>query len=45
MVGMARWRAVADSEPEFAKQVVPYWVMIQKTNTSVGEAYLKGEGK
>ena len=38
----AFFKKVLDSQTEFAKQVVPYWVMIQKTNTSVGEAYLKG---
>jgi len=36
------FKKVLDSQAVFAKQVVPYWVMIQKTNTAVGEAYLKG---
>jgi TRAP-type mannitol/chloroaromatic compound transport system substrate-binding protein len=38
------FKKVLDSQTAFAKQVVPYWVMIQKTNASVGEAYLKGGG-
>ncbi|MFY9317567.1 MAG: TRAP transporter substrate-binding protein [Burkholderiales bacterium] len=37
------FKKVLDSQTAFAQQVVPYWVMIQKTNTSVGEAYLKGK--
>lgn len=36
------FKKVLDSQAAFAKQVVPYWVMIQKTNVSVGDAYLKG---
>ena len=38
----AFFKKVLDSQTEFAKQVVPYWVHIQKLNTSVAETYLKG---
>jgi TRAP-type mannitol/chloroaromatic compound transport system substrate-binding protein len=37
----AFFKKVLDSQTAFAKDVVPYWVSIQKLNTSVGEAYLK----
>jgi TRAP-type mannitol/chloroaromatic compound transport system substrate-binding protein len=37
----AFFKKVLDSQAQFAKDVVPYWVSIQKLNTSVGEAYLK----
>jgi len=36
------FKKVLDSQAEFAKQVVPYWVNIQKLNTSVADSYLKG---
>jgi TRAP-type mannitol/chloroaromatic compound transport system substrate-binding protein len=38
----AFFKKVLDSQTEFARDVVPYWVSIQKLNTAVGEAYLKG---
>jgi TRAP-type mannitol/chloroaromatic compound transport system substrate-binding protein len=41
----AFFKKVLDSQAAFAKDVVPYWVSIQKLNTAVGEAYLKGGGK
>jgi TRAP-type mannitol/chloroaromatic compound transport system substrate-binding protein len=37
------FRKVFESQKAFAENVVPYWVSIQKLNTSVGEAYLKGK--
>ena len=36
------FKKVLDSQAAFAKDVVPYWVSIQKLNVSVGDAYLKG---
>jgi len=36
---------VLDSQAAFAKDVVPYWVSIQKLNTSVADSYLKGGAK
>ncbi|MGQ0545784.1 MAG: TRAP transporter substrate-binding protein [Betaproteobacteria bacterium] len=39
----AFFKKVLDSQAQFARDVVPYWVSIQKLNTSVGEAYLKGK--
>jgi len=36
------FKKVLDSQAAFAKDVVPYWVSIQKLNTSVADAYLKG---
>ncbi|TMH69825.1 MAG: TRAP transporter substrate-binding protein [Betaproteobacteria bacterium] len=36
------FKKVLDSQAKFAKDVVPYWVNIQKLNTSVADAYLKG---
>jgi TRAP-type mannitol/chloroaromatic compound transport system substrate-binding protein len=41
----AFFKKVLDSQAAFAKDVVPYWVSIQKVNTSLGDAYLKGAGK
>jgi TRAP-type mannitol/chloroaromatic compound transport system substrate-binding protein len=38
----AFFKKVLDSQAVFAKDVVPFWVSIQKLNTSVGDAYLKG---
>lgn len=38
----AFFKKVFDSQSAFAKQVVPYWSTIQKLNSSVGEAYVKG---
>lgn len=38
----AFFKKVLDSQAAFAKDVVPFWVSIQKLNTSVGEAHLKG---
>ncbi len=35
------FKKVLDSQAAFAKDVVPYWIDIQKLNTSVAEAYLK----
>jgi len=36
------FKKVLDSQAAFARDVVPYWVSIQKLNTSVAEAHLKG---
>lgn len=36
------FKKVLDSQAAFAKDVVPYWHSIQKLNTSVSDAYLKG---
>jgi TRAP-type mannitol/chloroaromatic compound transport system substrate-binding protein len=36
------FKKVLDSQTAFAKDVVPYWVSVQKLNTSVADAYLKG---
>ena len=36
------FKKVLDSQAAFAKDVVPYWVSIQKLNTSVGDAYPNG---
>lgn len=41
----AFFKKVLDSQAAFAKDVVPYWVSIQKLNTMVGESYLKGGTK
>jgi TRAP-type mannitol/chloroaromatic compound transport system substrate-binding protein len=41
----AFFKKVLDSQAAFAKDVVPYWVSIQKLNTSVADAYLKGAKK
>jgi TRAP-type mannitol/chloroaromatic compound transport system substrate-binding protein len=41
----AFFKKVLDSQTAFAKDVVPYWVSIQKLNTSVAESYLKGGAK
>jgi len=38
----AFFKKVLDSQTAFAKDVVPYWVSVQKANTSVADAYLKG---
>ena len=38
----AFFKKVLDSQAAFAKDVVPYWVSVQKANTSVADAYLKG---
>jgi TRAP-type mannitol/chloroaromatic compound transport system substrate-binding protein len=38
----AFFKKVLDSQAAFAKDVVPYWHSIQKLNTSVSDAYLKG---
>ena len=35
------FKKVLDSQAAFAKDVVPYWLSIQKVNTAVAEAYLK----
>jgi TRAP-type mannitol/chloroaromatic compound transport system substrate-binding protein len=35
------FKKVLDSQTQFARQVVPYWVDIQKLNTSLGDAYVK----
>jgi TRAP-type mannitol/chloroaromatic compound transport system substrate-binding protein len=35
------FKKVLDSQTAFAKDVVPYWLSIQKLNTAVAEAYLK----
>jgi TRAP-type mannitol/chloroaromatic compound transport system substrate-binding protein len=40
----AFFKKVLDSQAAFARDVVPYWVDIQKLNTSLGEAYVKGGG-
>jgi TRAP-type mannitol/chloroaromatic compound transport system substrate-binding protein len=40
----AFFKKVLDSQAAFAKDVVPYWVSIQKLNTSVADSYLKGGG-
>jgi len=39
------FKKVLDSQAAFAKDVVPYWVSIQKLNTSVADSYLKGGSK
>ena len=36
------FKKVLDSQAAFAKDVVPYWIDIQKLNTAVAESYLKG---
>jgi TRAP-type mannitol/chloroaromatic compound transport system substrate-binding protein len=36
------FKKVLDSQAAFAREVVPFWVSIQKLNTSVGDAALKG---
>jgi len=36
------FKKVLDSQAEFAKDTVPYWLTIQKANTSVAESHLKG---
>jgi TRAP-type mannitol/chloroaromatic compound transport system substrate-binding protein len=41
----AFFKKVLDSQAAFAKDVVPYWVSIQKLNTSVADSYLKGGSK
>jgi len=41
----AFFKKVLDSQAAFAKDVVPYWVSIQKLNTSVADSYLKGGAK
>jgi TRAP-type mannitol/chloroaromatic compound transport system substrate-binding protein len=38
----AFFKKVLDSQTEFAKDTVPNWLNIQKLNTSVAEAHLKG---
>ena len=38
------FKKVLDSQEAFAKQLVPYWQFVQKTNTGVADAYLKGGG-
>ncbi len=38
----AFFKKVLDSQAAFARDVVPYWHSIQKLNTSVSDAYLKG---
>ncbi len=36
------FKKVLDSQAAFAKDTVPYWLTIQKANTSVAESHLKG---
>ena len=38
----AFFKKVLDSQTAFAKDSVPYWLSIQKLNTSVAESHLKG---
>jgi TRAP-type mannitol/chloroaromatic compound transport system substrate-binding protein len=39
------FKKVLDSQAAFARDVVPYWVSLQKLNTSLGEAYVKNPPK
>lgn len=38
----AFFKKVLDSQTAFAKQVMPYWSSVQKLNSTLGEAYVKG---
>jgi TRAP-type mannitol/chloroaromatic compound transport system substrate-binding protein len=36
------FKKVLDAQAEFAKDTVPYWLTVQRSNTSVAESHLKG---